>query len=93
MARTVMPIMGGTICSEIPWGLIAPHEAQAKSNHGQTLDRLAERGGLSHTEAIDIIQGRKWGSSKHCLENEHYLINLVRQWRAEQRAKQEGATP
>lgn len=82
MVRKVMPIMGGTICSEIPWGLISPHEQQARKNHGQTLDRLAERGGLGHSEAIDIIEGRKWGSSKHCVENEHYLINLVRQWRA-----------
>lgn len=82
MNRTSMPIMSATLLSEIPYAMIAPHEAQAQRNHGQTLDRLAERGGLSAAEAIAIIQGRPWGSVKHCVENERYLINLVRQWRA-----------
>ena len=83
MTRASMPIMGATLLSEIPWGVIAPHEAQAQSNHGQTLDRLASRGGLGVSEALDIIEGRRWGSAKVCIENEHYLINLVRAWRAE----------
>ena len=30
-----------------PWALLEPHEAQARANHGgQSLKRLAERGGL-----------------------------------------------
>lgn len=82
MARTVMRIMGATLLSEIPWEMIAPHEAQAQSNHGQSLERLAQRGGLAASEAIDIIEGRRWGSAKPCIENERYLINLVRSWRA-----------
>lgn len=86
--RSIMPIMGATLLSEIPWAFIAPHEAQALRNHGQTLNRLAERGGLAACEAIDIIEGRKWGSAKPCIENEHYLINLVRAWRATQSADQ-----
>jgi len=84
MARTVMPIMGATLLSEIPWAMIAPHEAQAQSNHGQSLERLASRGGLAAAEALDIIEGRRWGSAKVCIENERYLINLVRAWRAAQ---------
>lgn len=43
------PIMGGP---SLPWAMIAPHEAQAKTNHGQTLEQLAERGGLSPSEAL-----------------------------------------
>lgn len=35
---------------EIPWNLIAPHENQARKNHFQSLERLAERGGLSPEE-------------------------------------------
>ncbi len=31
----------------IPYDVIKPHERQALLNHGQTLDQLAERGGLS----------------------------------------------
>lgn len=85
MARTVMRIMGATLLSEIPWDMIAPHEEQAQSNHGQSLERLASRGGLGASEALDIIEGRSWGAAKPCIENEHYLINLVRAWRADRK--------
>ena len=31
---------------DIPWAMLVPHEAQARRNHGgQSLERLAERGG------------------------------------------------
>jgi hypothetical protein len=40
----------------IPWESIAPHEEQAKRNHGgQTIARLAERGGLGPNEAICVL--------------------------------------
>lgn len=80
--RTVMRIMGSTLLSEVPFAMLVPHEAQALSNHDQTLSRLAERGGLSVGETIAILEGRKWGSVAECIENEHYLINKVREWRA-----------
>lgn len=82
MRRSTMPIMGATLLSEIPFAMIAPHEAQALRNHGQTLERLAQRGGLGVSEALDILEGRPWNSAKQCIENEHYLINKVRAWRA-----------
>lgn len=44
----------------LPWEAILPHEAQAKKNHGQSLERLAERGGLSACEAIAILEDRDW---------------------------------
>lgn len=45
----------------IPWSVIAPHEAQAKRNHGgQTLERLHERGGLSWAEAAAVLEDRKF---------------------------------
>lgn len=87
MSRATMPIMGAMLMSEIPFAMIEPHEAQAKRNHGQTLERLAQRGGLAASEALDIIEGRRWGSAEVCIENEHYLINLVRKWRAAQQSK------
>ena len=46
----------------IPWDIIAPLEAQAHKNHGQTLARLRERGGLSVCEAVAIIEDRHWRS-------------------------------
>lgn len=40
----------------VPWAMIEPHEAQAKRNHGgQTLRRLAERGGLGAAEAVAVL--------------------------------------
>lgn len=48
------PIMGGP---SIPWAMIAPHEAQARKNHDQTLERLAQRGGLSPAEALCVMDG------------------------------------
>ncbi len=45
----------------IPWEMIRPHEMQARSNHGgQTLDRLAARGGLSACEALAVLDDRRW---------------------------------
>jgi hypothetical protein len=44
--------------SEVPWDLVAPHEAQALRNHHQTLDKLADRGGLDPIELLDVLQDR-----------------------------------
>jgi len=58
------PIMGRRVTERgvsIPWALIAPHEAQALVNHGgQTLERLAERGGLAPCEALAVLEDRTW---------------------------------
>ena len=45
---------------DVPWEFVAPHEPQALRNHGQTLARLAERGGLSPAELLAVIEGRGW---------------------------------
>jgi len=38
-----------------------PHEGQCKRNHvGQSLERLAERGGLGAAEAECVVDGRRW---------------------------------
>jgi hypothetical protein len=50
------PIMECSRIKSIPWSVIAPHAQQALINHGQTLERLAERGGLNAKEAIAIIR-------------------------------------
>jgi hypothetical protein len=44
----------------VPWSLIAPHEAQAQINHGQTLRRLAERGGLAASEVVAVLTDRRF---------------------------------
>lgn len=45
----------------IPWTMIQNCEARAASNHGgQSLERLAERGGLSACEALAVLDDRSW---------------------------------
>lgn len=41
----------------VPWSVMAPHESMAQRNHSQTLERLAERGGLSPAEAWCVVSG------------------------------------
>jgi hypothetical protein len=43
---------------EVPWAMLAPHEAQAIANHSQRLQRLAERGGLGVDEMVLVLEGR-----------------------------------
>lgn len=44
----------------IPYNIIAPHEAQAMRNHSQTLQRLAERGGLGWMEILAVLNDKTW---------------------------------
>jgi hypothetical protein len=46
--------------TSVPWDLVAPHERQAQRNHDQTLERLAERGGLSPCELVAVLEDRMW---------------------------------
>lgn len=72
------------MAAEIPWDMIAPHEAQAIANHsGQSLERLAQRGGLGLDEAIAVLEDRKW----HRIEDDeayHVLFAMVRAWEEQQ---------
>lgn len=49
-----------SVVVQIPWAMIAPHEAQAQANHSQSLKRLDERGGLSAAEALAVLQDRRY---------------------------------
>jgi hypothetical protein len=51
----LFPIQNGPA---IPWSIIAPFEYQAKRNHDQSLERLAERGGLSSREALCVLNSQ-----------------------------------
>lgn len=45
----------------VPWAMLAPHDAQAQRNHGgQTLARLAQRGGLDPVEMVSVLDGRDY---------------------------------
>lgn len=57
----------------VPWDFVASHEAQALKNHGQTLERLAERGGLSWGELLDVLESRRWGTTRDEVEAERLV--------------------
>lgn len=72
----------------LPWGFIAPYENGAQQNHRQSLERLAERGGLSPIEAHAILTGRDLRQSlrmDHMTEEQaHAIIDAAaRAWVAE----------
>lgn len=58
--RDYMAVKGIKPIFDIDWELIAPHEAQAEKNHGQSLKTLHSRGGLSACEAVAVLEGRPW---------------------------------
>jgi hypothetical protein len=43
----------------VPWEFAERFRAQAEMNHGQTLERLAERGGLSPEEIWLAVHGKR----------------------------------
>ena len=45
---------------QIPWSFVEPHNAQAIINHGQSLEKLASRGGLDLTEIAAVVEDRPW---------------------------------
>lgn len=69
-AVQMMPLMRtGTF---IPIAIL--HEEWAQRNHSQSLARLAERGGLDATEALAIIEKRRW----HRVDHDTALVAVMR---------------
>lgn len=67
------PIQSGP---SVPWWVMTPHEAQSQRNHGQSITRIAERGGFSPAEAWCIVTGQR------LREVENNLDRADRLWRA-----------
>ena len=53
------------------------NEQWAQKNHGQSLERLAERGGLSVEEALAIAERRQWSAQRQEFESFRALALLV----------------
>lgn len=58
-ARKQFPILGSR-GAKIDLQLVEDHGKQAYSNHYQTVERLAERGGLSWCELHAVLNNRPW---------------------------------
>lgn len=65
---------------EIPWATLEPHAAQAVKNHDQTLERLAQRGGLGWSEIEMILLDRPWDGKMFILprQQEEYIKSECR---------------
>ena len=59
MMRGKFPVLGHAGLY-IPWSEIEPHRDQAKKNHWQTLEQLAERGGLDPVEMFAVMNDIPW---------------------------------
>lgn len=63
--------------TSVPWSLLAPHEAQAMTNHSQTLERLAERGGLAPNEMAAVLSDEHW---RHWLKRDPAeVLDVIRE--------------
>lgn len=73
----------------VPWDFIAPHEAQAQRNHDQSLERLAQRGGLSPYEMVMCVRGRGLDGEDYSRVNddEHWAHELLRALMAFERSR------
>lgn len=49
---------------EVPWSLLAPHEENARHVHDQTLERLAERGGMGVSEIVQVVDGGGYDAAR-----------------------------
>ena len=52
----------------VPWDLVKDHEAQAQSNHSQSLTCLAARGGLSPKELWCVVHDKKFYDARDMTE-------------------------
>lgn len=66
----------------IPWAMIQEHEEQALDNHcGQSLERLAQRGGLSPSEAFAVLRDQSWKRNEIGEEASYNeIIGLLLKW-------------
>lgn len=72
-----MPVMRGVNIKKIPMKLLQPYEEQALRNHSQSLQRLAERGGMDACEILGIVHGLRWRQLKPHPDDEANLIKWV----------------
>ena len=66
----------------IPWDKIAPFERRAQKNHDQTLERLAQRGGLAPQEILAVINDVSWSAEPYSTMSNTEATQLLLEWLA-----------
>jgi len=62
----------------IPWDVIEEHRKQAEENHGQTLERLAQRGGLDPGELFLALNNLEIRTPAGITREEHWRRSVRR---------------
>lgn len=62
------PIMGHSEIKSVPWWLAETAQGQLYRNHRQSVERLAQRGGLDIFELAGALTGRKWSQLRDLTE-------------------------
>ena len=64
------PIMGGRdrALKSVDWSVAEQAREQALTNHGQTLEQLAARGGLDARELLAALKGERYSGKLACLD-------------------------
>jgi hypothetical protein len=66
----------------VPWGFVTEHERQCQRNHSQTVQRLAERGGLSPAELVHVLRDEQWDLELKDLDAVPELLRRLDEWTA-----------
>src|SRR5579863_3807833 len=69
---------GGLYPVSVPWDLVKDHEKQAQSNHSQSLEHLASRGGLSPKELWCVVHDEKFYGDKAKTITEALALDWLR---------------
>ena len=73
----------------VPWAMLVPHEEQARRNHGgQSLKRLAERGGLDWSELLAVLRDQDWQNDPDAKDR---VLDRVKRWKADDAKRVEAA--
>lgn len=73
---------GTSVVIALPWLMVKEHEPQALRNHSQTVQRLAERGGLSAPEMCAVLENRPYQTMGYPQAHAR-LKQLLSEWTAE----------
>ena len=65
----------------IEWDIVEPYSERALINHGQTLERLAERGGLDWYETLCLLLNKPFRDIPlvYSFDYKPYVIKLINQ--------------
>ncbi len=63
--------------ASFPISAFAPHAQTALRNHGQTLERLAARGGICWLEARAILTDTYWADVPNSPDNEKIVRAII----------------